>query len=635
MESKPPDSDVTEVADTSHIPMSASQSNKHKRKPAKVTREMIAPIAVVTPIQIDDMVLHYKGAGKCYFKRLKYRGCPNVLAKPAGAFPANIPLTDMQRDDVVRELYYLMQANLTSITRTHFISVTHYFRWIDAQNRSIPDNDYWHKELTDDYVTDMIQQIERNELHTTNAFRRKSSIKWVLLAMGRHRQARALTVIEGVRKSTRPRSGLHVEYELRPIAKLLLKAYTELLKHFTAGTRPTIHPLYDAELVEIQIHKRNVKSPRRYVEAFTRALFKSHPHNHLVRVAMMLIFMFTGINTKPLSDMKISDVRFKQVRGGRYIFDTVKGRAGHGEQDNAMGFTQYARGFVEGWLKVALTMSNGDDSAPLFPYFTSDNQMKSYSVEVVPPQKGINKMLLKMGLPSITSSAFRKTKSDVLMRETEDVYLVSMSLNNTVQVTKNNYANGVESDHQKALNASMDATYNIVKGVGVDEAVHTAKFTATDIFDQYEYEQLRSNQDRSHEGLTPLGVRCQDNTKGAAKAIERAIHRTGIKTLDVENICTDFFGCYECSQHALVADVEGIWLTLSFKDTLHQLQQTPAINSMPKAEYTTLWQTLSHILELYKEKSAENYAKALEKNKTTPHPLYQTVLSINDLLEVF
>lgn len=52
---------------------------------------------------------------------------------------------------------------------------------------------------------------------------------------------------------------------------------------------------------------------------------------------MMLCYLFTGMNTTPLAKMKISDVNFKEVQGGKYILDSVKGRAQHQEQDNALG----------------------------------------------------------------------------------------------------------------------------------------------------------------------------------------------------------------------------------------------------------------------------------------------------------
>lgn len=62
--------------------------------------------------------------------------------------------------------------------------------------------------------------------------------------------------------------------------------------------------------------------------------------NHLTRIALMICFMLTGINTEPMLLMTRKDVRFKQAHGDKYLFDTVKGRAGYQENDNGIGFTK-------------------------------------------------------------------------------------------------------------------------------------------------------------------------------------------------------------------------------------------------------------------------------------------------------
>ena len=71
------------------------------------------------------------------------------------------------------------------------------------------------------------------------------------------------------------------------------------------------------------------------------------------------------------------------------------------------------------------------------------------------------------------------------------------------------------------------------------------------------------------------------------------------------------------------------------KETLQQLQQTPAVNSMPENKYIKLFNTIESVLERFKDKSKENYNKAEIKLKEASHPLYSNVYSLNDLLEVF
>jgi hypothetical protein len=181
----------------------------------------------------------------------------------------------------------------------------------------------------------------------------------------------------------------------------------------------------------------------------------------------------------------------------------------------------------------------------------------------------------------------------------------------------------------------MSAKHAIIKGMNISTAVNEAKFNHADILDNYEYEQLRDGQDRTYEARTPTGARCNNNRKGAALAISKSLKRVGIEQAGSEEVCTDFLSCFECKEHALVTDVDDIWLMLSFKDTLRQLQQTPAVNSMPERKYTDLYNTVDEVIKGFKKKNSANYNQALEKLKEAPHPLYSTVYSLNDLLEMY
>jgi hypothetical protein len=84
-----------------------------------------------------------------------------------------------------------------------------------------------------------------------------------------------------------------------------------------------------------------------------------------------------------------------------------------------------------------------------------------------------------------------------------------------------------------------------------------------------------------------------------------------------------------------VADVDDIWLMLSFQDSLNEMKQYPAVNSLPKSRFNRLYRTIEAILVRFKEVSVVNYRQAIEKHKSTNHPLYSTLYSLNDLLEVF
>ena len=109
----------------------------------------------------------------------------------------------------------------------------------------------------------------------------------------------------------------------------------------------------------------------------------------------------------------------------------------------------------------------------------------------------------------------------------------------------------------------------------------------------------------------------------------------GVKQPEKEQRCTDFLGCFECSYHRLVSEVEDIWLMLSFNDTLQEMKAYPAINSLPTDKFYKLFNTIESILKDFKEVAPDNYTQALEVHSNGPHPLYSDGYSLMDLLETF
>ena len=463
---------------------------------------------------------------------------------------------------------------------------------------------------------------------------RKQTISWLLRQNNRRQDAKKLPSIKNDKTNTET---LDLETELKPTVKALFSAYFSLLNHFRAGSIPSKHPLYNESLFEQEAKKQgaNGKQLAGRRQAFANALRNALPNKPMVELAMMLTYMFTGMNSTPLANMRICDVSFREVQGGKYLFNSDKGRANDQEQDNTIGFSKHARRFIESWLDVSKQLANGDDNAYLFPYFTMDGRAISYSQNSKSPQQSINKMLKYLGLTTITPSKFRKTRSDILFRVTESVYLVAMSNNNSPEVTARTYIYGTDKEHENNLSAALNAKYDVAKGKEIKDAVSEAKHKYGDILDNYEYQRLRQGQDRTHEARTPTGARCNDSRKGAGSIIEKSLRRAGVATDKSESACTDFLSCFDCQEHTFVTDVEDIWLMLSFKDTLQQLQQTPAINSMPERKYTDLFNTVESILHGFKVKNENNYQQALEKLMDAPHPLYSTVYSLNDLLETF
>lgn len=609
----------------------------NKRKSLTPSRSLIKNSAEVKTLHLTDMIISANGS-KLRFERFAFKSCP-PLFQGAKKYDTS-EYVDMKRSGFVRQLYSLLSQNITRTTASRYETLLKYVEWVDVNDKSNPiDGDMFHWDLIDGFMTWCGQQNSKGELSRPVWGRYRTNISWVLKQLNRKQDAKRLPKVTNVTGHTVPHKSLDIERELKPITKRLFNAYFKLLEHYKSGTIPDRHPLYDKELLEQIAKEKGLRGPNRvsHFSAFSKAVNPKmgHVNNVITKVAMMLCYLFTGINTSPLAKMKISDVNFKEVQGGKYILDSIKGRAKQQEQDNALGFSKHAKNFMESWLNVAKNMSNGDVNNLLFPYFTRDGEIKSYSEIGTSPHQSINALLARLGLPKITPSILRKTKMDTLFQATESVYLVSISANNSIKATSSQYLHGTPGEHESKLNAAMNAKFSNAKGLDISTAVEEAKYKHSNILDHYEYETLRKGSNRTHESRTPTGIRCNDNKQGAVKTINKMLERIGVNINPNEEACTSFLDCLECEHHSLVSDVTDIWLMMSFKETLQELEVTPAVNSFPASKINKLINTITYILDGFREKSPENYRQASELQKQSSHPLYSNVYSLNDLHEVF
>lgn len=605
-----------------------------RRKPAVVTKEMVSPLASLEPMNIEEMVLVSEIKGSSHFNRLKYYGCPvRLQGKP------HHELEDMNRDDFVRQMYRLYKPNFNATWKTHFDNLCKYIGWLDTTKKRSIDGDYFHNDLVKLYMQQWDTWVKKNKFSMATWMVSKALFSAIYKAQGRYEDAKRLPSIKGLQKGVNPHKGLHVESELKPTAKALFRGFKALALHIEEDSVPSINPMWDEKLLNLQveIHGWSSFQRGRKVNAFKGSVVSSRGNwrNQLTRIAIMICFMFTGMNTTSMLKMKRKNVRFKQVQGGKYIFDAEKDRAQHLEIDNALGFSKYSKEFIERWLDLSAKIAGFDHNAPLFPFIKPNGKVVSFHITSGSPQAPVNKLLCYLGLTPITSSILRKTKLNTLQKVTENIYLVSIAANNSVNTIAKNYSAGLEQDHQRNLAASMDATFEIVKGRPIEDAVCEAKHNYHDVLSEYDYKKLRSDQKAPKDSLTPSGARCINNKQGAAKIIDKALKRSGINIPTEEAICTDFLECFECEHSALVASVNDIWLMLSFKETLVEMRLYPAINSLPKSQYEKLCLTIDTILARFKDVSEKNYIQAIELKKTASHPLYSTPHSLNDLLDTF
>jgi|TARA_R110002060_G_scaffold71863_1_gene80500 hypothetical protein len=613
-------------------PIKTTRGNK--RKALKVTKEMVAPLASVEPLDIKDMILKAEGRGRCHFKRLKYKECPVLSYK--GEFQDPTQCIDMKRDTFVREMYRLFKPDFNVTSATYFNLLIDYISWVDRDDNTliVEKNDYFNNELINAYMKHWAVRVKTNKGTKGSWANAKKAQVFILKKLGRALDAKKLPTISGLKAATKEHKALHIESELKPTLKALMRGFNGLAASFEAGNKPDIHPIFDETLFNKQAERLSLNASSRAARERTFKNCMMHNwQNLLTQQACMICFSFTGMNLKPMLMLERQDVTFKAVQGNCFVLNSVKGRAVYKEIDNAMGFSKYAKEFIERWLKLSAKIAGDAPDAPLFPYIQKDGEITTFIKSNRHPQITINKHLRILGLSELTSSIARKTKLATLMQVTEDVYLVSISGNNAIKTVKRTYSSGSEKDYQGNLAASMDASYDIAKGKTMAEAVSDAKAKYVDVLSEYDYKKVREKAGVTDEATTLVGGRCQNPAKEARD--EKILKKKGIEMPAEEKRCTNFLVCFECEFHKLVASVNDIWLMLSFKVTLDEMLQMPAVNSMPKADYDKICVNVDSALVRFKEKSIKNYNKAQEKMKLDSHPLYSTVYSLTDLLEVF
>lgn len=607
---------------------------RNKRKSLKISSDLVTSTASIELIAIEEMVL------RCYsrvahFKRLKYKGCPHLTKR--GEFKPDTAYVDMHRDMFVRQIYRLFKSNFNITWGGHFGCLCSYIKWLDDNELMAIEGDYFHADLIRIYMEQWGDWVKKDR--TKGGWTVvKGMFSALLKSLNRGAEAKILPSIKGALEERIPYKGLHVESELKPVSKTLFRAFHEFKKHQENGTSPKINPIFDEALFNEQA-KRKAWTERQKTQkkqAFKASVVcRGAWQNQLTRVAAMICFMLTGMNLTPLLNMKRSDVKFKQIKGGNYIFEATKNRANYLQMDSSIGFTKYGKEFIETWLRISAQITEDEKNDWLFPYITLDGRITSLK-DTGSPQQGINKLLILLGLPKITSSVLRKTKTDVIMMVTQDIFMVSISANNSVKTVQRSYSLGVDQDHERRLSASTDAMYSFAKGKPIDDAINEAKYNFHDVLSEYDYKRLRNEvQNFQPDAITPLGVRCQDNTQGSAKIIAKILKKNGVEMEEGVSLCTDFLACFECEHHKLVAAVEDVWLMLSFRDTLKDMQQYPSMNSLPGPRYHKICFTVESILARFKEVDSINFARAEELHKSACHPLYSTLYSLNDLMEVF
>jgi hypothetical protein len=592
----------------------------------------------IEPLRLETLILR-TDKYTSYFEQLNYRYAPNYSNRGDGQKKKNVEYVPMGRERFVREMYRIFEPKWGLTTQKYLAELRKYIRWLDENDLKDIDDDYFHPDLYLAYMQYYQSRVNKGEYKKSSWGKARSMLTYILKEKGREHEAKVkLPEIKGIKKNTDSHKGIDIKEEFRPLIKVLFSAFTKFAKHLKEGSSPELHPLWDEQLFNQTANNAGWDAPtkRKNKTTFKRAVNNGYGtvslYNHFSRLAIMLTFCLTGQNTTPILSLRFSDVRFSTRMNGKVYFNMNKARANHLDFDTSLGFKPHVQAFFNQWLEVSQNLQRESSTDWLFPYFTESETVKSFiEAGQTTPQKLVNQLTKLLGLAHINPSKLRQTKIDALMKVTEDIWLVSMSANNSVSVIAASYGSGHESDHRNNIAASHTAMFDFAQGTkSINDAVNEAKYHFADVLSDYDYKRLRGTEsDRQ----TPIGIRCKDTKQGKAKIIKRNLKLDGIE--QPVDVCTDFLGCFECSYHRLVAEVEDIWLMLSFKDTLDEMKCYPSINSLPTDKFHKLCNTITSILKRFSVVSPKNYAQALDKHKDAPHPLYDNAYSLTDLLETF
>lgn len=605
------------------------------RKRTKIAIEKTR--APIIPLRFEDMVLDTGNGIKSCFYRLRYRNVPTVKQIKSG----NEVLAN--RDDIVREIYQRLSLLPHKVTKQHYFSgLVSYFRYLDGIGYN---GDLFSSAVMTDSIKHF-NKLREKGMQVSAVIRIKDGLSVLLKLWNREADVKVLPDV--VSSSPAANKAFHMETELKPLSKILVRGALAFEEAIEKNELLDIHPFFDEELFSEQAkskewtppltaQKKNgfkkcmipvpgtIKDSPLPLERLHRQVF----YNQASRNWFFVFSMLTGMNKSVLANVRHKDVSFKSIGSGRFVFDGEKFRAGYKDLDNSAGFSLRTKELIIRWLKTSKLMylSLGipiSNEIPLCPFFSASGEVWTFGTHGT-NLSYINTQLEKiMGL-TVTVSRFRATKSDVLMRVTEDIFLVSQGLNNSVNVVAKRYSSGVQADHDNNLNATFGALSAVAKGEDIGKAIEDAKAMRSDILSDYDYKKLRHSESKEQPLMTtPSGIKCAGATPEKLVAETRRMKLLGIDFSKDTGRCTDFLACFDCDSHKLVASENDIWLMLSFLEKVEDLKEMVASNSAPKNEYFVVEGMLKKVLLRLKQKAPKNYAQAKQKvDDGDYHPLYQ------------
>lgn len=413
----------------------------------------------------------------------------------------------------------------------------------------------------------------------------------------------------------------YTDGEVKELLFSLQLIYSDYSQHIKKGTKPKLFPLHQKDIDGKLRYKNSTSSIKRISYGRNDSVWVGD----LVRVAYYMTCFYTGANAASLIKLKLSDFSpepFKDINRRSYKLTTKKGRQSGKVNEISIGFTKEAKCFFEGWIEISRKINNSSDGY-LFPNPSSEKKL--YFDET--GMGALNKIFLNLGLPALSSQRFRKTKATLIMRATESVFFVSQGLNNSVETAAKYYADGNPVTTEFSLASALYIREQTALGKPLDDAISESAFLYKDPL-------KGSEVSKKFKKLTN-GLRCGGPFKDKAVKLKDVLVKNGLAESHDVVACHKFLECFGCRHHAIIAEVDDIWLLLSFNDVILESLIRPAINSRPSNLLNKVNNTIQVIIERIKREHSVVYKEAYEKYLNEMHPLWQDTNDLELILGIY
>jgi len=562
--------------------------------------------------QVTNIALYAKyltdGHSTAHFERLCYKDCP-VLELPGRRYKEpkfkNAPVDMNRRALVLKIMVTINDIDATTRSKINiFVVIVELFRLCDSEGGV----NIFTLDALNLYTQSLLAKYQQG-VKGKSLRQKQAMLKNFLKHFDNVLYERYCDISLNLPNDSQPEEPYSDE-ELKVIYSYLMKIFKSYSDCIIQHVMPVEFPLFKdlgkqyPPPIETKV-KRPVHGNTNY------DLWKFD----LSRSAYFLACFYTGINSEQILSLKHEDIAqepIKEISRGVYTLQTIKGRQGGQINRIDVGFGRRAKEFFELWLHISKNLLVKDNQF-VFPKIRSGIAAKM----TVSEASVLNKIFKNIGVPAVTSKRFRKTKASIIMRSTESIFMVAEGLNNKAETASKHYADGEQTQMEFSLAAALDIRQKTAAGQALSVAIEETAYK----FKDPDREKFLSKTNTVTTSISN-GLRCTMPFGEKASQLKKILVQNGLAAENEQVACYKFLDCFSCQYHAVIAEVQDIWLLLSFNDVILQSLIRPSVNSEPTLVLSRVSNTLKVLLDKMAKDFPQIYQQAYEKYLDSPHPLW-------------